>query len=119
MDQGSGEKSQCELYDPVTNFWHKIESIKNEKVGLSVVSMNNRVYAIGGYDRVIVYYKVKSKSTVECYNPETNVLHSVAPMTFKRSFFAACALDGKIFALGGHGNVVLRVYENNYHSFDD
>ena len=52
-----------------------------------------------------------SSQSVECYNEYSRQWQFSKPMLFSRSCFAAVALDGYIYALGGYGNVHLSSVE--------
>ena len=52
-----------------------------------------------------------SLQSVECYNEYSRQWVYSEPMLYSRSCFAAVALDGCIYALGGYGNVHLSSVE--------
>ncbi|KAJ8035847.1 Kelch-like protein 18 [Holothuria leucospilota] len=63
---------------------------------LGVTALGGRVYACGGYDGD------SSLSSVECYDPETNMWYVVSDMTKCRSAAGVALLNNEIFVVGGH-----------------
>jgi kelch-like protein 18 len=61
------------------------------------VGLSGRFYVVGGYngsDRV---------TTVEMYDPVTNRWRRLSGMQVARWSLAAGAINGKLYAVGGHG----------------
>ncbi len=50
-------------------------------------------------------------SSVECYDPETNVWHMVQKMNHKRRGAGVGVMDGLLYAVGGSGSVVRKTAE--------
>uniref|UniRef100_A0A8C4QD25 Kelch like family member 12 n=1 Tax=Eptatretus burgeri TaxID=7764 RepID=A0A8C4QD25_EPTBU len=87
-----------EKYDPKTQEWSLLPSIARKRRYVATVSLNGRVYAIGGYDG-------RSRlSSVECLDftaDEDGVWYSVAPMNVRRGLAGATTLGDMIYVAGG------------------
>uniref|UniRef100_UPI00358FEA1D kelch-like protein 12 n=1 Tax=Myxine glutinosa TaxID=7769 RepID=UPI00358FEA1D len=85
-------------YDPKTQEWSLLPSIARKRRYVATVSLNGRVYAIGGYDG-------RSRlSSVECLDftaDEDGVWYSVAPMNVRRGLAGATTLGDMIYVAGG------------------
>jgi RHS repeat-associated protein len=64
--------------------------------GLSVVVVDDKIYAIGGQSGSTYY------SAVEEYDPATNQWTTKASMPTARSYFGAVVYNGKIYCIGGY-----------------
>lgn len=62
------------------------------------------LYAVGGYDGV----SRQCLSTIESYNPVTNVWQPAPDMSVRRSGAAVGVLDGLMYAVGGHDGPLIR-----------
>nr|XP_033774401.1 kelch-like protein 12 [Geotrypetes seraphini]XP_033774402.1 kelch-like protein 12 [Geotrypetes seraphini] len=80
-----------EKYDPKTQDWSFLPSITRKRRYVATVSLNDRVYVIGGYDG-------RSRlSSVECLDytsEEDGVWYSVAPMNVRRGLAGATTFGG-------------------------
>ena len=63
-----------------------------------VVSCEQYVYAVGGYDGT------NQLHTVERYDVETNQWEIISPMNRPRSALSVAVVDSKIYALGNSSN---------------
>lgn len=86
-------------YSPLSQItaggWFTIAPMPTARGELSTVTVNGKIYAIGGADGL------KDFATVEVYDPSANAWSTVAPMPTARRGLAAVALNGKIYAIGG------------------
>ena len=48
FDNGGGVYPQCWVYDPQTDAWDKGPDMKSPRHGLGGLTLDNRIYAIGG-----------------------------------------------------------------------
>jgi len=71
------------------------------RVGLAAATVNGKIYAIGGSNSILNNNSVLN--TVEVYDPSSDSWGAAANMSTTRSYFAAAALQGKIYAIGGMG----------------
>ena len=69
------------------------------RVGLAAATVNGKIYAIGGSNSILNNNSVLN--TVEVYDPSSDSWGAAANMSTTRSYFAAAALQGKIYAIGG------------------
>lgn len=84
-------------YSPDAGTWSIKAAMPTPRAYLTAVTVENRIYAIGGYgvshDDVL--------GTVEMYDPETNTWASREPMPTPRFGLAAAVANGKIYVFGG------------------
>lgn len=82
-------------YDPRHNRWFQIQSLQQEHADLCVCVVDGRIYAVAGRD----YHN--DLSTVECYDPATNLWTYVAPL--QREVRGLSPLNGAFLLLEGGG----------------
>ncbi|XP_076033386.1 kelch-like protein 8 isoform X2 [Oratosquilla oratoria] len=87
----------CEKYDPISDMWTPIAPLNEARAYHSVAVVDNRVYAMGGYDGV------HWLNSVECYDPLKDAWSPAPPMVSSRSSFGVTVSDGRIYCLGGFG----------------
>lgn len=61
-------------YDPDSDTWVRIKSMKQQRIGVGVAVINRLLYAVGGFDGE---NRLKS---VECYNPDRDSWALVADL---------------------------------------
>ncbi|MFH1716909.1 MAG: kelch repeat-containing protein [Planctomycetota bacterium] len=91
--------STVEEYDPVTDTWMRkadMPTVRCDMVGSSAV-VDDKIYVIGGYSGG----DSCGGTTVEEYDPVTDTWTRKADMPTRRWSLATCAMDGKIYAIGG------------------
>ena len=87
-------------------------SLNTARQGLQVVTLDGKIYAIGGQTEASSGYT----NIVEVYDPETDTWSSAASMNYARSYFGAVVYDGKIYVMGGlYGT---SSYRNNMEVYD-
>jgi kelch-like protein 20 len=72
------ELSSVERYDPKTNNWQPVVSMKSRRSGVGLAVVNGQLMAIGGFDGS-TYLK-----TIEIYDPETNIWKLNGSMIYRR-----------------------------------
>ncbi|CAF3922388.1 unnamed protein product, partial [Adineta steineri] len=89
--------NSAELYDPSTETWTIIASMKNTReVHTASLLMNGQVLIAGGY----------MGNTTEIYDPSTNTWVDGSDMNDIRiSHTASVLTNGKVLVTGGFGNV--------------
>lgn len=90
--------SSVETYNPKSGNWTSIIPFTKKRRYLSAVSIDNRVYVIGGYDTH------SRLNTVECLDFNVNndgLWYSVSPMHMKRGLAGATTLGKLIYVAGG------------------
>jgi N-acetylneuraminic acid mutarotase/Tfp pilus assembly protein PilX len=75
--------------------WTTMTSMPTARTGHSVVTVNNKIYAIGGLSGSGYLNKV------EQYDPATNSWTTKASMPSRRADAAAAVVNGKIYVMGG------------------
>jgi N-acetylneuraminic acid mutarotase/Tfp pilus assembly protein PilX len=78
-----------------TQLWANMASMPTARTGHVVAAVNNKIYAIGGYNST-GYLKV-----VQEYDPATNTWATKAQMPTARADAAVAVLNGKIYVIGG------------------
>lgn len=101
-----------EEYDPVSNTVVTRASMPTPRYGLAVVSLNGKIYAIGGM------HEGKFVNTVEEYDPSTDTWTAKADMPTARMNLGAVALNGKIYAVGGGGGNIYLGYVDCVEEYD-
>lgn len=80
--------------------------------GLQVVTLNNKIYAIGGQTTTTAGFT----NIVEMYDPSTDKWTAKKSMNYARSYFGAVVYNGKIYAIGGQNSST--TYLNNIEVYD-
>lgn len=106
-----GSSNSASVYLPKLDSWTEIAPLNQKRAHHGSVSLNNRVYVIGG----------KNSSTLnscESYNPKSNTWTFIQPMLVRRSSFGVAVLDGKIYACGGLISGFPPVFTNSMEVYD-
>ncbi|XP_063694566.1 kelch-like protein 12 [Bolinopsis microptera] len=82
------------MYDLHSDRWSNISPLNFARDGPGVVSLNNSIYAAGGYNG-------KDYKVVERFDPRVGIWERVPNMEQSRSYGATAVADGKIFCFGG------------------
>lgn len=88
--------SSVEVYDPSVNAWELVTPLPRALYLPAVVSVANKVYAIGGQDGTTAL-----SSDVYVYDATTDTWSSGVPLPLELSGAAAVAIGSKIFVMGG------------------
>ncbi len=91
--------SATEEYDPITDTWTAKTPMPSGRFSLVAAAVNGKIYAIGGANHI--NGTVVLSSVTEEYDPATDTWTTKADMPTPRSNFAAAAVNGKIYAIGG------------------
>ena len=83
--------SSAEVYDTVSNKWTSLPNMDEKREGCAAVSIDGKVYVVGGYDEHQRYL-----ASCEMFDPDTNRWTRLPAMTQSRSYCAACAIDNKL-----------------------
>jgi N-acetylneuraminic acid mutarotase len=77
-----GDIRECldsvEKYDPASNKWKIVASMKRRRSGASVNVFDGKIYVAGGHDGPLIH------NSVECYDPETNSWSLITEMNTSR-----------------------------------
>ncbi len=99
--------SSAERFDIVGNSWTFVSSMATAANGQAAVTVNNRIYVLGGYDGII------GMDDNMCYDPETNIWSTREPMGTTRYFQGAAVLDGYIYVVGGYVSGASNTHERH------
>ncbi|MFC1712818.1 sigma-70 family RNA polymerase sigma factor [Candidatus Poribacteria bacterium] len=91
--------SAVEEYDPETDTWTKKADMPTDRAVFAAAAVNGKIYAIGG--NTGKWLVGPFLSTVEEYDPVTDIWTKKADMPIERTELAASALNGKIYVVGG------------------
>jgi N-acetylneuraminic acid mutarotase len=86
-------------YNPTTDIWITKGNIPTVRYGLSSVSVGGKIYAVGGVNGSPGKWVMLA--TTEEYDPATDKWETKSDMLTTRYYLAVCALNGKIYAIGG------------------
>merc|ERR1719500_1089199 len=91
--------STVEVYDPILGRWRDAEAMSMLRSRVGVAVMQNRLYAIGGYNGQ------ERLNTVEVFDAVTKRWSKVAAMNCKRSAVGAVALGNHLYVCGGFDGI--------------
>ncbi|KAK4392348.1 hypothetical protein Sango_2012600 [Sesamum angolense] len=85
----------AERFDPREHSWTRIGSMDAKRGCHSLVAMNEKLYALGGFDGITMV------PSVEIYDPRLGTWISGEPMNQGRGYSAAAVLKDSIYVVGG------------------
>lgn len=85
-------------------YWSKINDMSSNRAGHGVVTCNNKLYVIGGYNNNGFL------DSVEAYDPLTGVWETMQHMPYARAEFGICAIDDYIYVIGGCNTLLGKSY---------
>jgi N-acetylneuraminic acid mutarotase len=88
-----------EVFDPATGCWKTLKSMPSPRHGLEVVSVNGKIYAIGGMGNKTSMWDPLDK--VEEYDPAIDTWTSKTEMTAPRDGFGYSVRNNSIYLFGG------------------
>jgi len=95
--------SIVEIYDPATDTWTSASPIPTGRSGLKAEMLENKIYAIGGFNLTVVIPEWADATDVnEIYDPETDTWSSAEPMWETRSRFVSAVINDRIYVVAGH-----------------
>jgi N-acetylneuraminic acid mutarotase len=92
-----------EVYDPETDTWTKKADMPIPHWWSATSAVDGKIYAIGGVGGRAMGLAEPTIMMVAEYNPATDTWVRKANMPTARSQLSACAVNGKIYAIGGNG----------------
>jgi N-acetylneuraminic acid mutarotase len=112
--EGSSRLDSVERFDPQTNSWEMLASMKIAVTSPAVVAHLGKLYVTGifvaisttcNYTQLCVLGGAVLEDgdgieLVQRYDPQTNTWEDLQPMLIPRSGSAACILNGSIYVLG-------------------
>ncbi len=78
------------------NAWSYMASMPTARARLAMAVVDERIYAIGGYD-------AEPSRAVEMYDPTTNTWTEKFPLFLPTQDHAAAVVNGKVYVIGGSG----------------
>jgi N-acetylneuraminic acid mutarotase len=97
--------SSVDRYDVLLNTWSACTPMQSSRSWFAAAVLDGFIYALGGYSSSMPG-NIDTPS-VERYNPTLDTWSSVANMTISRREFAAAALNGSIYAIGGYTTTLI------------
>jgi N-acetylneuraminic acid mutarotase len=94
-----GYSSTAHMLNLSSMKWTSIANISSARVMCTGVSINGKIYSIGGED-----VKNNAVDTTEVYDPITNIWTTIEPMIVPRTHMAVAALNDKIYVFGGRSS---------------
>ncbi|XP_054160934.1 kelch-like protein 17 [Oppia nitens] len=88
--------SDCYKYNNSINKWQSIKPMSTPRVDFSFVSLDSKLYAIGGLN------DYGALNSVETYNKTTNTWKPVSSMNLPRFVFSAAIVNNSIYVCGGY-----------------
>ena len=98
--------SEIDIWDPVNGVLTPKQSAKMPRFDHQTVVLNGKIYIIGGNGGSSILNDCKVLKSVEVYDPQSNTVDTVAPLTMARNALAAVAVNGRIYAIGGQGPTI-------------
>jgi N-acetylneuraminic acid mutarotase len=97
------QSSTVEEYDPATDTWTQKADMPTSRSGIATAVVNERIYAIGGMMIQAAGARIgrTTLSTVEEYDPITDIWTQKADMPTPRSEVSTAVVNGKIYVFGG------------------
>jgi len=102
--------STLEEYDPIADKWTRKADMPTARTLLSTSVVNGKIYSIGGYIRAIGGGVDTVVPTIEEYDLIADKWSKKNDMPTARYWLSTSAVNGKIYAIGGHGNSRKLVY---------
>lgn len=124
MDLTYKPKAVLEVYDPINDTWVVKTPMAIPRGELAAVTINGKIYAIGGigYECGIFCGDSKEETIlriVEEYDPVSDNWTRKSPMPVARTGLAAAAINGKIYVFGGINEVGIVGIVDIYDSVSD
>lgn len=88
--------SSCERYDPKTNQWEFIASMRWKRSDASAAELDGKIYIVGGYDGR------QNLNSMEVYDVEKGKWNYSVPLRVSRSGVSLVALGNSLYAIGGY-----------------
>lgn len=101
-------------FDPATNAWTAKTPMPTPRLYFAIASYQNKIYIIGGYNRVNgtnTEYSVN-----EVYDPATDTWQTKQPMPTSRYDLTANVVNGEIYLISGSTNAFSLTVENDVYN---
>jgi hypothetical protein len=90
----------CSVYHPENDSWTAIAAMPTGRYDIQPQEVNGKIYVIGG-GRVRGLFMFEIFGENEVYDPATDSWSEMAPLPKAVCNYAAAAVDGKIYVIGG------------------
>ncbi len=118
-DENDNAANSVFEFNPDSNSWRTRTNMLTERGFLAAAAVGGKIYAIGGSKYNDDTRRWEVLDVVEVFNPNTDSWIRVSDMTTPRDKFAATAIGGNIYSIGGDdGNNELAALEV-YNAIDD
>jgi len=96
----AGQK--VEVYDVTSDEWTSAADMPTSRNYCAGCVLDGKIYVMGGWSLDMISGEdIYGLNTMERYDPATDTWDTCAPMPTGRFALTACALDGKIYVIGG------------------
>ena len=93
--------AHVERYNPaVGGSWERVASLNQDRGGLGVAVVGDKIYAIGGHEYEI-HVTYQMGGWLEVYDPPTDTWTFGTPMPTPRTHFATAVVENRIYTIGG------------------
>jgi len=107
-DKGEARKD-VEVYHFAKDIWLQKKPMPTARKNFATAVRNKKIYAVAGWDSV--GGKKVFLNSAEVYDPEKGKWESLDPIPTGRDGARACALNGKIYVIGGYNGKILDIIE--------
>uniref|UniRef100_A0A7S4NPE7 Uncharacterized protein n=2 Tax=Guillardia theta TaxID=55529 RepID=A0A7S4NPE7_GUITH len=108
--QSNDSISAVECYEPDSQRWFKLPPMPFPRRGLAAAALDDRVYIVGGQycgqytppsGTAPIFCRYHPNAMVQSFSDKLGDWRNEAPLPTARSYLAATALKGQLYALGG------------------
>jgi len=92
----------AEAFSPLTGKWEQLPSMKEQRFFHAAAALGGIAYVLGGAGGKDGAPFFTPDTSVECYDPSTNLWSHSAPMLFQRQAHAATVVAGRLYVCGGY-----------------
>jgi N-acetylneuraminic acid mutarotase len=89
-----------EQYDPLTDTWTRKADMPTKRTFLSACTLDGKIYVFGGVTAGVPGAEW-NPSAVDMYDPTTDTWETKGPMLTPTCMAGTCAVNGKIYLMGG------------------
>jgi hypothetical protein len=104
LTEGQSATAAFERLNVAMDQWETLPPLDSIRHRLAAASLDGRVYAIAGFE-IGGDDEGQNSARVDAYDPATSTWSRVADMAIPRHGHAAAVLDGKLYVMGGYGEV--------------
>jgi len=109
---GEDHWKKVHKYNPALDEWREVAPMKTGRAAHCAVAMGNFIYVLAGCDSNVCH------KSVECFDPSTNQWTNKPCMTEARKHAGAASSNGRIFVVGGFGDIRFKTLQASCEMFD-